>query len=317
MDRFRDLRDLNNQILMYFPSEIRVYVEEMLIKYPQTLEEVRIRVTRPLSFLVDGMEIYGERKVIIDKDQLEKIFHIITNYSYYSVEQELQNGYITVPGGHRIGICGKAVVERGAIKTLIDINSLNFRLARQKIGVAEKVLPYLFNNKEFLSTIIISPPNCGKTTLLRDLIRNLAGDQRFNFKVGVVDERSELGGCYKGIPQLDLGYRSDIIDACPKKDGIIMMIRSMSPHIIATDELGKKDDVEALEYAITAGVKVLTTVHGKNLVDLKSKPYFDHILALKLFKRLVVMSNRNGMGTIEEIHNLENGKTVVGGIRYA
>lgn len=302
------------QILMYFPSDIRPYVEQMLTKHPETLEEIRIRINRPLSFLIAGKEIHNLETTVIDKETLEKIFHIITNYSYYSVEQELQNGYITIPGGHRIGICGKAVVEQGIIKTLVDINSLNFRLARQKKGVADKVLPYLFNNREFLSTIILSPPNCGKTTLLRDIIRNLAGTAKYHYKVAVIDERSELGGCYKGIPQLDLGMRSDIVDGCPKRDGMIMMIRAMSPHIVATDELGKKEDVEALEYAITAGVKVLTTVHGHDLYDLEKKPYFDHILQLKLFKRLVIMSNKKGMGTIEDIYSLETGKSVLGGV---
>lgn len=311
------MEKIAKQISIYFPPDIKKTVENIMGQHHDSLEEIRVRANKPLSFLIKGKECsFPTEMVYVKKDQLEKIFHMLTNYSYYSVEQELQNGYITIPGGHRIGICGKAVMEKGRVKTLTDISSLNFRVARQKKEIGERVLKYVIDNGEFLSTIILSPPNCGKTTLLRDMVRNLAGDSKFNFKVGVVDERSEIAGCYRGIPQLDLGQRVDVLDNCPKKDGMIMLIRSMSPDIVATDELGKKEDIEALEYAITAGVKVLTTVHGKDIEDLKNKPYFDQILKLKLFKRVIVLSNRKGVGTIEDVFDLSLGKSVKEGKYY-
>ncbi len=294
-----------HQILSFFPNEIKNCVEVMLKQFPDNLEEIRIRVNKPISFLVSGKETPSLTPLFLDKEKVEKIFHMITNYSYYSIEHDLQNGFITVPGGHRIGICGKAVLDKGRVKTLMDISSLNFRIARQKKGIADKIMPYLVKGTEFKSTIILSPPNCGKTTLLRDIVRILADDPKYIFKVGVVDERSEIAGCYGGVPQLDVGVRTDVLDSCPKRDGIIMMIRSMSPHIIATDELGKKEDIEALEYAITAGVKLLTTVHGTDYIDLIKKPYFDQILSLNLFKRLIILSNKNGVSTVEDIVELD------------
>jgi stage III sporulation protein AA len=296
-----------DQILPYFPLEIKDVVTSVLKNHPDC-EEIRVRVNKPLSLFAQGREVVTS--FIVDKKIIEKIFYLLTDYSYYSVEQELQNGYITIPGGHRVGICGKAVVEKDKVKTLVDINSLNIRIARQKMGIGEKVLPYLIREQKFLSTIILSPPNCGKTTLLRDLVRILSSSDKYPFKVGVVDERSEIAGCFRGIPQLDIGKRVDVIDSCPKREGMIMLIRSMSPHILATDELGKKEDIEALEYAITAGVNVLTTVHGKDLFDLKNKPYFSEILNLNLFKRLIILSNKRGMGTIEDIIDLEIGKSI-------
>ncbi|SES62994.1 stage III sporulation protein AA [Anaerobranca gottschalkii] len=296
-----------DQILPYFPFEIKDVIISIFKNYPNC-EEIRVRVNKPLSLFVQGREV--ATNFIVDKEIIEKIFYLLTNYSYYSVEQELQNGYLTIPGGHRVGICGKAVVEKEKVKTLVDINSLNIRIARQQRGIGDKVLPYLIRENSFLSTIILSPPNCGKTTLLRDLVRILSSSDRFSFKVGVVDERSEIAGCFRGIPQLDIGKRVDVIDSCPKKEGMIMLIRSMSPHILATDELGKKEDIEALEYAVTAGVNVLTTVHGKDLFDLKNKPYFCEILNLNLFKRLIILSNKGGMGTVEDIIDLETGRSI-------
>lgn len=310
------MEKISKEILIYFPPEIKKKVENIIKENYDSLEEIRVRANKPLSYLIHGREVQFDKEIIVDKGQLEKIFHMLTNYSYYSVEQELQNGYITIPGGHRIGICGKAVLENGGVKTLTDISSLNFRVARQKKEIGQRVLKYIIQQGEFLSTIILSPPNCGKTTLLRDLIRNLAQKDEYNFKVGVVDERSEIAGCYRGIPQLDLGQRVDVIDNCPKKEGMIMLIRAMSPNILATDELGKKEDMEALEYAVTAGVKVLTTVHGKDLEDLKNKPYFDQILKLNLFKRVIILSNRRGVGTIEDVIDLNTRKSIKGGDFY-
>lgn len=311
------MEKIAKEISVYFPPELKKTVENIMVQHHDSLEEIRVRANKPLSFLIKGKEYcFPKNMVYVEKGQLEKIFHMLTNYSYYSVEQELQNGYITIAGGHRIGICGKAVLEKGRVKTLSDISSLNFRIARQKKEIGERVLKYVLEDSEFLSTIILSPPNCGKTTLLRDMVRNLAGDSKFNFKVGIVDERSEIAGCYRGIPQLDLGHRVDVLDNCPKSEGMIMLIRSMSPDILATDELGKKEDIEALEHAITAGVKVLTTVHGRDIEDLRNKPYFDQILKLKLFKRVIVLSNRKGVGTIEDVFDLTLGKSVKEGKYY-
>ena len=199
-----------------------------------------------------------------------------SDYSIYSVEDELRNGYITIRGGHRIGIAGKALMDNKGVRTLKNFSGLNIRISREKLGIASKILPYILNSKgEFLNTLLVSPPQCGKTTLLRDIIRMISrGVPYMNFrglKVGVVDERSELGACFQGIPQNDLGPRTDILDCCPKAEGMIMLIRSMSPQVIATDEIGKVEDSIAIEEAMMAGIKLITTVHGRSLENILNK----------------------------------------------
>jgi len=224
----------------------------------------------------------------------------------YAIEEELKNGFITIPGGHRVGITGKVVMDQGKIKTMKHLTGFNFRVCKEFPGSADKVMPYIisFPNK-VRHTLIISPPCCGKTTLLRDIIRQVSeGVPLIRFKgltVGVVDERSEIAGCHQGIPQMDVGIRTDVLDGCPKAEGMLMLVRSMGPKVIATDEIGKQADIEALQEVINAGIKIIATIHGENISDLIKRPGLKYLLEQEIFERFIVLGRSKGVGTIEEV----------------
>ncbi|MDD7404223.1 MAG: stage III sporulation protein AA [Butyribacter sp.] len=265
------------------------------------LQEIRLRVDSPLLIVYEGKEHFLDRKgmltqkkeqaFVVSHEHVQETMEYISNYSMYAFAEEMKQGYITIRGGHRIGIAGKMIWERNGQKNLTHISCLNIRLAHQVIGCADRVMPYLFEKKDFCHTLIISPPGCGKTTLLRDLIRQLSDGSCYctGKTVGVVDERSELGACYLGQPQNDLGCRTDILDACPKADGMMMLVRSMAPKIIAVDEIGSGRDVEAMEYVMNCGVRLLATVHGNTVEEIKNKPVLGRLVRERIFQRYIVL----------------------------
>ena len=307
---------VRKEILEALPLNIR----EIIMNIPKTqgaaMEEIRLRINRPLMIYANNEDIHLDPRGEIVKDRaksymvtatdISKAFQLITDYSIYALEEEIRNGFITIKGGHRVGICGRVVLNGNKIKTIKDISGLNIRISKQILGVSDGLMGYIITpTKEFLNTLIISPPQSGKTTLLRDIIRNLSNGMRVpifhGYKVALVDERSEIAGCYQGIPQNDIGYRSDVLDACPKAEGIMMLIRSMSPQIIATDEIGRKEDIEAIEEALHAGIKLITTVHGKDLDEVTRRPTLNQLLKQKIFERIIILTNQPRVGTIHSI----------------
>lgn len=311
--------DCSNSIVnieQYLCPEIRKIINKIPGKFKNAMEEIRLRVNQPLMIYynnqdyfvgLDGKpELHCNSSFRVTRKNIDNTLQFISDYSIYSVEEELKRGYITIQGGHRVGIVGKVLSDRGKIRTIKDFTGLNIRIAREKKGVASPILRYLIQpDGEFMNTIIISPPQCGKTTLLRDIIRCISqGIPSIGFrgvKVGVVDERSEIGACYQGIPQNDLGPRTDILDSCPKAEGMMMLIRAMSPQVIATDEIGREEDSLAIEEALRAGIKLVTTVHGYNLEDALNKKVIGDLIRKKVFQRIIVLSNQKGVGTIEGI----------------
>jgi len=307
-------KDLEN-ILDYLSSKLR----EILGTIPEyiscSLEEIRIRLDKPLMVIAGEKDyILTERGLptldiskayIVTKDDVLKTFQLISDYSIYAVEEELRNGFLTLRGGYRVGIAGKVVLENGAIKTLKHVSGFNIRINREIKGISKRILPYITEPLETVyNTLIISPPQCGKTTLLRDIALNISnGIEGYlrGKKVSIIDERSEIAGCYMGVPQNDVGIRTDVIDACPKAQGILMVIRAMSPEVIVTDEIGRREDVVAINEAVNSGVKVITTVHGKNLEEVSKKPHVSELVANGIFERYVILSKRLGSGTIEAI----------------
>lgn len=310
------LGNIQNIILPSLSPNIRYALQRISINYLKVMEEIRIRENRPLMIVIndrdyiltkDGKFTNSLKEAyIVNKEDTSNILQLISDYSLYAIEEELRNGFITLKGGHRVGLTGKVVLEDKKVKTLTYISGFNFRISREVKGAADSIIPYIKDKKgQIYHTLIISPPQCGKTTLLRDLIRQISnGDKSKNLKghkVGVVDERSELAGCYKGVPQNDIGIRTDVLDACPKAKGMIMLIRSMSPNIIATDEIGSREDMQAIEEALNAGIKIITTVHGSNMNEINRKPVLQDLIASKVFERMIILSNRKGAGTIEGV----------------
>lgn len=305
---------LEKFIFPVLPYHLGAIIRSISAMRLTNLMEIRLRINRPLLLVLEDMDIMlspkgemlrtQEEAYVCNRDDINTTLQLISKNSLYAFEQELKMGFITIHGGHRVGLAGQAIVDSGEIKSLKNISSLNIRIAREVKGCGCDVMPYLFTKeKKIVSTLLISPPCCGKTTLLRDLIRLISvGSTTFSgLQVGVVDERSEIGACKNGIPTVDLGPRTDILDGCPKASGMLMLIRSMSPAVIATDELGRAEDLCAVREALHAGVSVLATVHGRDSHEVLNRPYVGELIRGKYFERYIVLKDRPRIGTIEEI----------------
>lgn len=297
-----------NRILSVLPRSIRVLIGKEHLQY-EYLQEIKLRVEKPLLLVYRGEEIIpGNQRgkpYIVTREDIREMLEYISNYSLYAYEQEMKQGYITIEGGHRVGMTGQAIIENGKVKNLRYISSINLRMSHEILGCADPIFPFITYNKKLYHTLIVSPPRCGKTTLLRDMIRQISNGNGWinGMSVGVVDERSELGGCYMGVAQNQLGIRTDVLDCCPKAEGMIMLIRSMGPEVIAVDEIGTAEDVHAIEYAMHCGCKMLATVHADSMEELRKKPLFDQMVAEKRFERYVLLENREHVGQVEGIYD--------------
>lgn len=287
----------------------------------ENIEEIRLRINKPL--IINGNQkdyFYNEKSkkldrnmdkaYIVTKEDLDQTFQIICKYSIHSFMDDIKKGFITLRGGHRVGIVGKAIVENGKVENIKHISSLNIRISKEVKNCSDKVMDHIIKNSAKINnTIIISPPQCGKTTLLRDIVRNLSnGTEKYNFKgvnVALIDERNEIAGSYLGIPQMDVGIRTDIIETCPKDVGIMMVLRSMSPNVIVTDEIGTEKDIKALYTALNGGVGLITTVHGDSIEDIRNRKEINNLLDEELFKKVILLSAKRGPGTIEKIYDLQ------------
>ena len=297
-----------NRILSVLPRSSRVLIGKEHLQY-EYLQEIKLRVEKPLLLVYRGEEIIpGNQRgkpYIVTREDIREMLEYISNYSLYAYEQEMKQGYITIEGGHRVGMTGQAIIENGKVKNLRYISSINLRMSHEILGCADPIFPFITYNKKLYHTLIVSPPRCGKTTLLRDMIRQISNGNGWinGMSVGVVDERSELGGCYMGVAQTQLGIRTDVLDCCPKAEGMIMLIRSMGPEVIAVDEIGTAEDVHAIEYAMHCGCKMLATVHADSMEELRKKPLFDQMVAEKRFERYVLLENREHVGQVEGIYD--------------
>ncbi len=284
------------EILRYFPSNIyqilyKIFEEDE--KIIDEVREIRIKAQRPIVIKLKDSDFILE--YIVSQTEILSIVEKICENSIYAYKNQICDGYITVQGGHRVGITGTCVIEDGKIINVKYISSLNFRIAREVIGCSNKILPSILDieNKTVFNTIIVSPPAKGKTTMLRDIVRQISnGIKEINFvgkTVGLVDERGEIAACYRGIPQNDVGVRTDVIENVSKDLGMRLLIRSMSPDIIACDEIGNSHDIEAIKYAFFSGVKGIFTAHGKNMDDLKSNVKIYDLIENKQIEKIVFL----------------------------
>lgn len=298
---------MDNRVLHaagFLPPHLRDMVQKLPEDILSTVQEIRLKVNRPFMVYTNrahyvcttGLGQAGLSYQISAQD-MRAFLELLFGGSLYSVCDDLKNGFITVEGGHRVGVCGRVVLEDGKISTIGDIASASIRIARQVTGCANKVMPHITDGTKVHNTLIISPPKCGKTTLLRDIARQLSSV----FKTAVCDERSELAACYRGVPQNDMGPFCDVLDNCPKALGIHMLIRSMSPEVILCDEIGTKQDVEAVQAAASCGVSIITSIHGAALEDVKQRSQAGELLARGIFECFITLSQRKGVGTVEEI----------------
>lgn len=273
---------------------------EAVVKDFSSLREIRLRAEAPMVFrFIDGEWYLSKNRTLctdlnlamtIPVSEIKETMEYISNYSMYAYEEEIKKGYVTIAGGHRIGIAGKTICENNEVKAVKYISNLCIRLAHEIIGCSDCIIDCLFEQGKFQNTIILSPPGYGKTTLLRDIVRNLSDGCPSNPKgcqVGLVDERSEIAACYLGIPQNTVGRKTDVYDACPKEVGITYLLRSMAPQIIAVDEIASEKDLLTLEKICGCGCSILATTHAGSLQELKGKRRWKEVLDQGMFHRFI------------------------------
>lgn len=299
------------EILRLFPKHLRQAVELEIGSRWRKLQEIRCRLYKPIELNFDDGVSWVKGVYPTKKDGVH-ILNQLSEFSLYRMEDELREGYMTIQGGHRVGLAGKVNTLNGSVKAILNITFFNIRIAKEQKGIAERVIPYIHhpNMVGYHNTLIIGPPQTGKTTILRDVARLIStGWKKVEAKkVGIIDERSEIAASIKGVPQHDIGLRTDVMDACPKSEGMMMMIRSMSPEVLIIDEIGSKQDVQALLEAIHAGVTIICTIHGQSLKELKRRPSLQSLFQEKVFQRFIVLSSAHTPGYIQHVFDQESTK---------
>ena len=300
-------------ILNYLPEKIQDKIRENSVDKLDKIEEIRLRLERPIILkYADGEKVI---KYSVTLEEVISCLQAICENSIYTYQNQIAEGFVTIKGGHRVGISGSGVMENGKIININHIYSLNFRISRQVIGSGNKILKYILDvdKNNIYNTLIVSSPGAGKTTIIRDIIRQIStGIKEIKFlaiNVGVVDERGEIASLFRGIPQNEIGIKTDVIDNVPKHLGMKMLIRSMAPKVIVADEIGSNEDIEAIKYAICSGCRGLFTAHGSNFEDISLNPIIKNLIATNIIERIVFLDEAN-RGKIREVFalNKKNGE---------
>lgn len=302
------------EVFSIFPNMLREILTELRVDAGH-LQEIRIRAGRPVSVMCGNREYVSG--CLVTGTQVGEILAYLSSYSLYAYEDEIRQGFLSLPGGHRVGLAGRTVLEKEHIKTMTEISSLNIRFAHEVKGCADLLIPYLWEGEKLMHTLIVSAPGIGKTTLLRDCIRQISdgSSSHSGMTVGVVDERSEIAGTFRGVPGNDVGIRTDVLDGCPKAEGMMMLIRSMAPKVVAVDEVGSREDLTALMSAMHCGCVLLATVHGSSMEELERKPVLREMMEMRLFERYVVLKPGRKPGQLGKILDREGHEVRQGGMR--
>ena len=262
-------------------SITRVLSRDMCYRIDEnSIEEIRIRVDRPVILKYPNKEDILEH--IVTQAEIVNILQSLCNNSIYSYQSQICDGYITLAGGHRVGITGNVAMKEGKIINVNYVSSLNFRVAREIIGASDEIMKDVLVNGEINNTLIVSKPGCGKTTILRDLVRNISNS---GFTVALIDERGEIAS-------------TDVMDNVTKSLGMKIAIRTMAPQVIVADEIGTKDDLDAINYGICSGVKGIFTAHGADISELRKNESLNSLYEEKLFKRIIFLENRGKIGKV-------------------
>ncbi len=295
---------MNNVLIKYFPEKIKRVLEENIDK--EYLEEIRIRNNKPIIIKFDS-NIEKIVRYYPSSDEMMQILQLICENSIYSYQKQIAEGFITLQGGHRVGLAGSCVIENGKVININYINAFNFRISRQVIGCSKEILKYILNIKLNIvnNTLIVSAPGAGKTTVLRDIVRQVSsGIRNIKFKgltVGVVDERGEIASLYKGCAQNEIGIKTDVVENISKSVGMKMLIRSMAPKVIVADEIGGVDDIEIIKYAICSGCKGIFTAHGSSFDDIYINPVLKELINLHVFEVIIFLDEKN-KGEIKDVY---------------
>lgn len=309
-------RSVEEDILPFLIPSIKNILLKVDKDILDNLEEIRLRAKKPLMvfyknadwFLTIGGQLTKDLQAayVVQQQEILKSMELMSENSVYAYQDEIKSGYLTLRGGHRVGLCGKVIIQEDQIRNIKEFNGLNIRVAKEIRGCSEHIIKYITKSSlDIYNTLIIGPPQCGKTTILRDVARKMSdgNDDFLGVKIGIVDERSEIAACCKGIPQNDVGFRTDVMDGCPKALGMEMLLRSMSPNIIITDEIGTHGDKDAILKVLNSGVKIIASAHGYNITELKMREELLALIKSGAFERYIVLSSRNGPGTLEEVVN--------------
>ena len=283
-------------ILNALPRQIVSEILQVFSTYSSlinTLQEIRIRVSKPIILKQRNSDIVLQH--IVTNEELLHILERFCENSIYAYKNQICEGFLTIKGGHRIGITGSCVIENGKIINIKYVSSLNIRIAREVKGCSNAIINEIIDidNQTILNTLLVSPPGKGKTTMLRDLVRQISNginERKFKGKiVGLIDERGELAACYRGIPQNDVGIRTDVIENVSKAKGVEILLRSMAPEIIACDEIGTHEDVQAIEKMLISGVKGIFTMHGNNMEDIKKNTEINKLIEENQIEKIIVL----------------------------
>ncbi len=304
-------------VCRYLPPSVRPIIESIAQNDHIPIQELRLRANQPLSVVTQGKNLFithrGEFTVSpstghkIKSEDIETIFMCACQNSVYAYSKELQNGFITLSGGHRMGLAGRIVYENNTISTIRDLSALSIRIAGEKKGCCHAILPYIIRDEQIRSCAIISPPGGGKTTVLRDIARSIS---MRGYRVCIIDERGEIAGCCHGVARYDLGPSCDVLDGCNKTDGLQWALRCLSPSVMIVDELGNDTEAQAVLQGISGGVATVFSLHASNMKQAMRRSPMQLLIKQGVPDLLVVLGTSQKPGEIVNIYDFSRKEDV-------